>query len=92
MGASPIYLTTVPTESVPGNLAGSACAIPIAIGENFESMGMPIIAGALADKFYISVPILIAGAAGIVGGLLGFIFIETAPIVVANKAGKAQSC
>lgn len=91
MGSSPIYLATIPTESVPKNIAGSAVAIPIALGEAFGAMGMPVIAGFFADKFDLSIPILIAGLAGIIAGIVGLVLIETAPGVLAriNKTGQS---
>jgi MFS family permease len=84
-GTYPIFLALSTTESVPSKLAGSAVGIPTSIGEIFGAMVMPIIAGSLADKFGLIYPMYLAGIAPIVAAVVSFLYIETAPRVLARR-------
>ena len=84
-GCYPIFLSLTTTEAVPVKLAGSAVGIPTAIGEIFGAMAMPIVAGALADKFGLGYPMYLAGIAPIIAGVVALLYIETAPRVVARS-------
>lgn len=88
LGSYPIYLSTIPTESVPGELSGSAVGIPTAIGETFGAVLMPIIGGSLADQFGLQSPMYLAAIAPIIAMVISFLYRETAPKVVALKYQK----
>lgn len=85
MGCYPIWLSVVTTESVPPNLAGSAVGIPTAIGEIFGAVIMPVIGGALADRFGLQSPMYLAGAAPLIATALCLLYRETAPKVLAQR-------
>ncbi|WDM00144.1 MFS transporter [Alicyclobacillus cycloheptanicus] len=87
-GCYPVYLSLCTTESVPRELSGSAVGIPTAVGEIFGAVLMPVIAGALADKFGLSYPMFLAAAAPIIAGVVALFYIETAPKVLARKAAQ----
>jgi len=55
-GMYPMYLGTLPAESVPPEIAGTAVAIPVAIGETLGAALMPTIAGMLSDRFSLFAP------------------------------------
>lgn len=89
-GTYPIFLALLPTESVPAKLGGSAVGIPTSIGEIFGAMVMPIIAGSLADKFGLIYPMYLAGIAPIAAAVVSFLYIETAPMVLARRNQKNE--
>lgn len=86
LGSYPIWLSTIPTESVPTRLAGSAVGIPTAVGETFGAVLMPIIGGGLADSFGLQAPMILAAVTPMIAMVISFFFQETAPKVVNAKS------
>lgn len=84
-GCTPLALGTVPSESVPKEVIGTAIGIPTAVGELFGAMAMPTIAGFLGDKYGLTAPLYLAIIAPFVAGFVGFLMIETAPRVLSKK-------
>ena len=87
-GMYPMYLGTLPAESVPPRIAGTAVGIPMAIGESIGSTLLPVIAGFLADTFSPFAPMWMAALTGIVIAGISFFYVETAPARVAKMARK----
>lgn len=87
-GMYPMYVGTLPAESVPSEIAGMAVAIPTAVGETLGAALMPWIAGKLSDMFSLYAPMWIAALAGIVVAVVSLLYIETAPRCVAKMAHK----
>jgi MFS transporter, ACS family, hexuronate transporter len=87
-GMYPMYVGTLPAESVPPEIAGMAIAIPTAVGETLGAALMPTIAGILSDKFNLYAPMWMAALAGIFIGIISFFYIETAPRCVARMKQK----
>jgi MFS family permease len=87
-GTYPMYLATLPAESVPPEIAGTAVGLPCAVGELLGAALMPTIAGLLADKFSLFAPIWMASAAGIVVCLVSLFYVETAPRRLARMKDK----
>ena len=87
-GMYPMYLGTLPSESVPPAIAGTAIAIPVALGETLGAALMPTIAGVLSDHFSPFAPMWMAALAGVFIGIVSFFYIETAPRVVAKMEHK----
>jgi MFS family permease len=83
-GMYPMYVGTLPAESVPPAIAGMAVAIPTATGETLGAALMPAIAGILSDKINLYAPMWMAALAGIVIALVSMFYIETAPRCVAK--------
>ena len=83
-----MYLGTLPAESVPPQIAGTAVGIPVAIGETLGAAGMPAIAGELGDMFNLSAPMWMAALTGIVIAFVSLFYLETAPAVVAKMKHK----
>jgi MFS family permease len=77
-GMYPMYLSTLPAESVPPRIAGTAVAIPTAIGETMGA-GLTIIAGKLTDMFGLFPPMWMAALAGVLIAFISLFYIETAP-------------
>lgn len=87
-GMYPMYLGTLPAESVPPRIAGTAVAIPVAIGETLGAALMPTIAGKLSDMFNLFAPMWMAALTGVFIGVISFFYVETAPKCVARMKRK----
>ena len=78
-GMYPMYLGTLPAEAVPPEIAGTAIAIPTAVGEMLGAALMPAIAGRLADAYSLYAPIWMAACAGFFICIISIFYVETAP-------------
>ena len=87
-GMYPMYLGTLPPESVPPRIAGTAVAIPVAIGETLGAALGPAVSGMLGDILSIHAPMWIAAFAGVVIAFISLFYIETAPRCVARMKHK----
>jgi MFS family permease len=87
-GMYPMYLGTLPAESVPPRIAGTAVAIPVAVGETLGAALGPAVSGMLGDVISIHAPMWIAAGAGVIIGVISFFYIETAPRCVAKMKNK----
>lgn len=87
-GMYPMYVGTLPAESVPAEIAGMAIAIPTALGETLGAALMPTIAGVLSDKFNLYAPMWMAALAGVLIAVVSLFYIETAPKCVARMPHK----
>ena len=79
-----MYLSTLPAESVPPRISGTAVAIPTAIGETLGAALMPTIAGILSDHVSKFAPIWMAAISGVLIAMISCFYIETAPRCVAK--------
>jgi MFS family permease len=79
IGTFPMYLGTLPTESVPPEFAGTAVSIPTGVGEIIGAAVMPTVAGILADKFGLFAPIWMATLACLAVCVVSVFYVETAP-------------
>jgi MFS family permease len=87
-GMYPMYLSTLPAESVPPRISGTAVAIPTAIGETLGAALMPSLAGFLSDHISKFAPMWMAALAGIFIAFISIFYVETAPRCVAKMAHK----
>ena len=87
-GMYPMYLSTLPAESVPPRISGTAVAIPTAIGETLGAALMPSIAGFLSDHVSKFAPMWMAALAGIFIAIISLFYVETAPRCVAKMKYK----
>jgi MFS family permease len=87
-GMYPMYLSTLPAESVPPRISGTAVAIPTAIGETLGSALMPSLAGKLTDMFNLFAPMWMAALSGVLIAIISIFYIETAPRCVAKMKHK----
>jgi MFS family permease len=87
-GMYPMYLSTLPAESVPPRISGTAVAIPTAIGETLGAALMPSIAGFLSVHISKYAPMWMAALAGIFIAIISIFYVETAPRCVAKMAHK----
>jgi MFS family permease len=87
-GMYPMYLSTLPAESVPPRISGTAVAIPTSIGETLGAALMPSIAGLLSDHVSRYAPMWMAALAGIFIAIISLFYVETAPRCVAKMEHK----
>jgi MFS family permease len=87
-GMYPMFVGTLPAESVPPEIAGVAISIPTALGETLGAVLMPIIAGILTDAFSLYAPMWMAALSGLFIAFVSFFYIETAPRCVAKMEHK----
>lgn len=78
-GCFPLFLATIPAETVGIAHAGRAIGLVIGVGEVAGGFIAPTIEGYAADHFGAQAPFLIASAAAAVAALLSFALKETAP-------------
>jgi MFS family permease len=91
MGSFPIFLSTTTTEGVPLHLAGLAVGITTAVSEFLGATVMPIIGGRLADIYGLQAPMFLAAAGPLIAMVFCFLYIETAPDVLARRSQKVMA-
>lgn len=79
-GCFPLFLATIPAETVGIAHAGRAIGLVIGVGEVAGGFIAPMIEGYAADRFGAQAPFLIASAAAVIATLLSFALKETAPV------------
>ncbi len=78
-GAFPIFMATIPSESVPAAYVATICGLVQGIGEIVGSGGGAWLAGKAADEFGLQAAMWIMAACAMAGGLISLMLIETAP-------------
>lgn len=78
-GTFPIFMATIPAESVPPALLGGAIGMVGGMAEIVGGALSPPIAGALADRFGLGAPLVLMGVLAIVSTFLAASLIETNP-------------
>ncbi len=78
-GAYPIFLSAIPSETVPFALAGLAIGIPTGVGELIGAGVLPTIGGMMADAYGLGSTMVLAGVAPLVATIFALFVIETAP-------------
>jgi sugar phosphate permease len=76
-GTFPIFMATVPAESVPATAFGAAIGLVGGMGELIGGFGGPPLAGMLADRYGLEAPFALMTALAIVATLLAAGLIET---------------
>jgi MFS family permease len=84
-GLFPLFMATIPAESVDPRLTATLAGIIIGTGEVIGGVLSPSIAGALADRFGLSAPVWLMFARALAGGLVALGLRETAPRVLARS-------
>ena len=86
-GIFPLFMATVPSESVGHERLATAIALIVGLGEVLGGVFSPTIAGKAADMAGLSAPLWIMLGLCIGAGLLAMGLRETAPAVLKAKAG-----
>jgi len=85
-GAFPLFMGVVPGETVSRALAASSMGLVVMIGELVGGVGMPWVAGKVADQTSLAAPMTIAAICAFCGGLASLFLKETAPRKVGTPA------
>jgi len=85
-GAFPLFMGVVPGETVSRALAASSMGLVVMIGELVGGVGMPWIAGRVADQTSLAAPMVIAAICAFCGGVAALFLRETAPRKVGTPA------
>jgi MFS family permease len=84
-GCMALYMSIIPSETIPPKLTGTAIGLAVGIGETIGGFGIVSLAGALGDVYGLSAPLLISGVSALIAPVIALFFIETAPIKVKAK-------
>ena len=85
-GIFPMFMATVPTESVSPRQAATAIGIVMGLGEILGGVLSPSLAGKLSDIYGLQAPLWLLMALALLGGLTALFLRETAPRVIARRA------
>jgi MFS transporter, ACS family, hexuronate transporter len=85
-GTFPLYMGVIPGETISRRYAATAMGLVVCIGEVVGGFAITSVAGALADTWSATTPILIQAACAVIGGLLCLFLVETAPVRVSTAA------
>ncbi|WP_448955851.1 MFS transporter [Labrys neptuniae] len=81
-GCFPLFMATIPSETVPSHFIATALGFIIGLGNLIGGFGAPTAAGMAGDVFGVSAPLWIAAALLLGAGLVSFLLNETAPRIV----------
>lgn len=83
-GSLPIFMATIPSESMPMSQLATAMALVMGVGEVVGGVCAPIVAGFMADRYGMSVILILQASCAVVAAILSLFIIETAPRVVSR--------
>ena len=90
-GIFPLFMATVPSESVPPAMAATVFGLCMGICEITGGAGGPAIAGIVADEVGLQGPLWMMTGLTLVGGLFAFGLEESAPRVLARQRAAAAA-
>jgi predicted MFS family arabinose efflux permease len=79
VGAFPLFMATIPSETVDARHTATALGLIMGLGEGLGGVVSPALAGMAADRFGLQAPLWIMFALPIAAALLSFGLRETAP-------------
>lgn len=84
-GLFPMFMATIPAESVDPRLTATLTGVVMGTGEVLGGVLSPFFAGALADSYGLSAPLWLMLVCTVLAGMLTLRLIESAPRVVARR-------
>jgi MFS family permease len=78
-GTFPLFMATIPSETVPGRYVATAVGLVVGIGEVLGGVSAPAVAGSAADHYGLHAPLLIQAGCALTGAVLALGLKETAP-------------
>jgi predicted MFS family arabinose efflux permease len=90
-GIFPLFMATVPSESVSPTRVATALGLTMGSAEVLGGVFGPALAGRAADSYGLAAPLWIMFGLTIVAGFLAFLLRETAPRVLARRGGGANA-
>lgn len=91
VGIFPLFMATVPSESVDARHTATALGVCMGSGEILGGVLAPTLAGKAADAVGLQAPLWIMLGLAVVAGLLALGLRETAPRVLARRVGSAAT-
>ena len=88
-GIFPMFMATVPVESVSPAQAATAIGVVMGVGEILGGVIAPSVAGHLSDIYGLQAVCWLLGALAIIGGIAALFLRETAPRIIARQPGVA---
>jgi ACS family hexuronate transporter-like MFS transporter len=89
-GIFPLFMATIPSESVAPGLIGSALGICMGVSEIVGGVLSPLIAGSAADRFGLQAPLWMLFGFALVAAILALGLRETAPRALARTRQETQ--
>ncbi|MBV9725248.1 MAG: MFS transporter, partial [Gammaproteobacteria bacterium] len=89
-GTFPLFMATIPSETVPARYVATAVGLAVGIGEVFGGVSAPALAGSAADHYGLHAPLLIQGGCALTGAVLALGLKETAPRRSAVPGARAE--
>ncbi len=78
-GTFPLFMATIPSETIPARYVATAVGLAVGIGEILGGVSAPAVAGSAADRYGLRAPLLIQTGCALAGALLALALKETAP-------------
>ncbi|MEO6152915.1 MAG: MFS transporter [Croceibacterium sp.] len=85
-GIFPMFMATVPTESVDPRQAATAIGVVMGLGEILGGVLSPSLAGAMSDRYGLAAPLWLLVALAVLGAMTALFLRETAPRLVARRS------
>ncbi|MCP5397164.1 MAG: MFS transporter [Sphingomonadaceae bacterium] len=90
-GIFPLFMATVPAESVDPRLTASLTGVVMGLGEVIGGVGSPFLAGALADMYDLTAPMWLLIVLTLVAFVASMFLRESAPAVLERRAQAAAA-
>lgn len=90
-GVFPLFMATIPAESVDPRLTATLTGLVMGIGEVLGGVLSPFLAGGLADAFGLTAPLWLMLGLTVVAGVLSLGLIESAPKVLARRGSRVTA-
>jgi len=84
-GTFPLFMATIPSESIPARYLGTSLGLVMGIGEFLGGSSVPTLAGKAADDFGLPAPMFIAAGCAVIAAVLTLFLRETAPVKAAAR-------
>jgi predicted MFS family arabinose efflux permease len=88
-GIFPMFMATVPSESVSPRQVATAMGIAMGLGEILGGVFGPFLAGRLSDIYGLTAPLWFLVAVAVLGGIAALFLKETAPRIVGERTDPA---
>jgi predicted MFS family arabinose efflux permease len=90
-GAFPLFMGVIPGETISRRYSATAMGLVVCVGEVAGGFGITSLAGKLADLSSLATPVLLQAGCAVIGGVLCFFLVETAPAKVKAIAAQAMA-
>ncbi|MDH4567114.1 MFS transporter [Pseudomonas sp. BN414] len=90
LGCFTLFMATIPAETVSRSVIATALGMIMGIGELIGGFVSPTIAGFAADRYGLSIVMWMSCGGAVLAAFLSLFLKETAPAVLARKAGRAS--